>query len=122
MICKELRRKLEKISESSKIIDHGKTLALTCILKKEFYGDVEKILRETLHRDNCEIIVNNIKDGTIFDSGEKYIVIVKGIFYEFYDYDKKSCAFIRLYHLKLDEKEWLALYVDENIDCIWWKG
>ena len=122
MICKELKSRLEKISESSKIIEHKSNFALTCILRKEFYEDVEKILRETLYRDNSEVIVNIIKGGTIIDSGKKYIEIIKGIFYEFYDYDRKSCAFIRLYHLRLNEREWLALYVDENIDCIWWKG
>ncbi len=122
MLCEELRKKLEKISNSSKIIEHEKNHALTCILKKELYEDVNKILKETLYKDNCEVIVNSIEGGTIFDSGEKYIDIVRGVFYEFYNYDKRSCAFIRLYHLKLGEKEWLALYVDESGECIWWKG
>lgn len=68
---------------------------------------------------NGEKIENDISAGSITDCGLKQFEILKGKFFEVYDYDSTTAIFIRLYHVK-GEKEWLALYIDENPDTPWW--
>jgi hypothetical protein len=87
-------------------------------------GDFEKVLdgvNQTIEPvlKNGEKIENNISAGEIVDCGLKQFEILNGKFFEVYDYGSTTAIFIRLYHVK-GEKEWLALYVDENPDTPWW--
>ncbi len=68
---------------------------------------------------NGEKIESDISRGEIVDCGLKQFEILKGKFFEVYDYDSTTAVFIRLYHVK-GENEWVALYVDENPDTPWW--
>jgi hypothetical protein len=78
---------------------------------------IKKTLEPTLK--NGEKIENDISAGEIVDCGLKQFEILKGKLFEIYDYDSTTAIFIRLYHVK-GEKEWLALYIDENPDTPWW--
>ncbi len=102
-------KKFKEYEAASLIFDIGKY--------EDVIEGVNVVLKDIA--EEGEIISSAFGEGEVVDSGAKYLEIVRGMLYEVYDYKALSSAFIRLYHLR-GEKEWLALYVDENPHTPWW--
>jgi hypothetical protein len=112
---------ISDISKTKKI--RGRKSYVTCHATfdvTDFDNVISKIKKATKPvLRNGEKIENDITSGEIVDCGRKQFDILKGKFFEIYDYNKTTAIFIRLYHVKGGE-EWLALYIDENPDTPWW--
>lgn len=76
-------------------------------------------LTEEVARGGEKISVD-VSRGSIVDSGLPQFKIAKGRGIELYDYETTTAAFIRVYHIKSSDNEWIALYVDENPHTPWW--
>jgi len=109
------------ISKTKKIRNGEKYITCHATFKVSDFDNVISKIKETTEPvlKNGEKIENDIATGEIVDCGQKQFEILKGRFFEIYDYDKTTAIFIRLYHVK-GEKEWIALYIDENPDTPWW--
>lgn len=117
----EILRCVGEISKTSKLRGRGKyTAGHATFDSRDFDGVIKRINRAINPLlKNGEKIENDINTGSITDCGLKQFEILKGKFFEVYDYDSTTAIFIRLYHVK-GETEWLALYVDENPNTPWW--
>jgi hypothetical protein len=109
------------ISKTKKIMTRGKYVTGHSTFDVSDYDNVILKIKKTLEPilKNGEKIENDISAGEIVDCGLKQFEILRGKFFEVYDYGSTTAIFIRLYHVK-GEKEWLALYVDENPETPWW--
>jgi hypothetical protein len=112
---------ISDISRTKKIRNREKYVTCHATFDVDAFDNVLLKIKETIEPvlENGEKIENDISSGEIVDCGTRQFEILKGKFLEVYDYDKTTAIFIRLYHVK-GEKEWLALYVDENPDTPWW--
>jgi len=112
---------LADISKTKKIRTKGKYVTGHMTFDVGKFDDVLRRISQTIDPilKNGEKIENDINAGEIVDCGIKQFEILKGKFFEIYDYGSTTAIFIRLYHVK-GEKEWLALYIDENPDTPWW--
>lgn len=121
-LAERILERLEGIAETSSAKRFKEYEAVSLILHSSRYEDVIRGLNEVLDgiAKDGEVISSAFGEGEIVDSGVKHLEVVRGMLYEVYDYKAMSSAFIRLYHLK-GEKEWLALYVDENPHTPWWE-
>ena len=112
---------LAEISKTKKIRTRGKYTTGYATFDVDNFDNVISKIKKVIDPilENGEKIENDIKAGEIVDCGQKQFEIARGKFFEIYDYDKTTAIFIRLYHVR-GEREWLALYVDENPDTPWW--
>ena len=112
---------ISDISKTKKINTRGKYVACHATFDAGDFDNVISKIKETIAPilENGEKIENDIQKGEIVDCGIRQFEILRGKFLEVYDYDKTTAVFIRLYHVK-GEREWLALYIDENPDTPWW--
>lgn len=120
-LAEEIFKSLENISKTSKLRTREKYTAghatfVTGDFDRVLYG-INQTIGPLLK--NGEKIENDINAGEIVDCGLKQFKILRGKFFEVYDYGSTTAIFIRLYHVR-GEKEWLALYIDENPDTPWW--
>lgn len=120
-LVEEILDNLVEVSKTKKIRTRGKYMTGHATFDVGDYDNVISKLKKILGPilKNGEKIENDISAGEIVDCGLKQFEILKGKFFEIYDYDKTTAIFIRLYHVK-GEREWLALYVDENPETPWW--
>ncbi len=120
-LAKKIVGRLKRIADASSARKFKDYEAASLIFDSARYEDVIKGLNEILGEiaKNGEVISSNFSVGEVVDSGTKHSDILRGMLYEVYDYKAMSSAFIRVYHLKKD-KEWLALYIDENPHTPWW--
>lgn len=122
MLTEKILSELKSVSKSQNIRKHGKYIAGSAVFdSKHFDYAADKInFILTPVVASGEKISNEIKAGEIVDSGVKQFKILKGIFIEIYDYKTMTVAFVRLYHIGDKNKEWVALYIDENPSTPWW--
>ncbi len=120
-LAKNVLDRLKGIAETTNLKKFKEYEAASLIFEHERYEDVIKGLNDVLRdiSSEGEVISSTFSKGEVMDSGSKHLDIVRGMLYEVYDYKAMSSAFIRLYHL-VGDKEWLALYVDENPHTPWW--
>lgn len=120
-LVEEILKSLSEISKTEKIRDRGKYTTGHATFDVGDFDNVISKIKEAIKPilKNGEKIENDIGRGEIVDCGQKQFDILKGKFFEIYDYDKTTAIFIRLYHVK-GERGWLALYIDENPDTPWW--
>ncbi len=120
-LAEEMLDSLADISKTKKIRMRGKYTTGHATFDVDNFDNVISKIKEAIGPvlKNGEKIENDISAGKIVDCGLKQFEIRKGKFFEVYDYDSTTAIFIRLYHVK-GEREWLALYVDENPDTPWW--
>lgn len=120
-LAEEILDNLADISKTKKTRTRGKYTTGHATFDIGDFDNVISKIKKTIEPvlKNGEKIENDISAGEIVDCGLKQFEIVRGKFFEIYDYDKTTAIFIRLYHVK-GEREWLALYVDENPDTPWW--
>lgn len=117
----EIIDSLGNISKTKKIRTRGKYITGHATFDVDNFDNVISKIKKTVEPilKNGEKIENDISAGEIIDCGQKQFEILKGKFFEIYDYGSTTAIFIRLYHVR-GEREWLALYVDENPDTPWW--
>ncbi len=120
-LVEEIFEAIASTSKTKKIRTHGKYTTGHATFDMENFDNVVSKIKEATEPilKNGEKIENDISGGEIVDCGQKQFEILKGKFFEIYDYGSTTAIFIRLYHVK-GEKEWLALYIDENPDTPWW--
>ena len=120
-LTEEIFDSLSNILKTKKIRTRGKYITGHATFDVSDFDNVLDVVNQTLEPmlKNGEKIENKISEGEIVDCGLKQFEILRGKFFEVYDYGSTTAAFIRLYHVKR-EKEWLALYIDENPDTPWW--
>ncbi len=120
-LTEEIFDSLVDISKTKKIRTRGKYVTGHATFDVSDFDNVLDVVNQTLEPmlKNGEKIENKISEGEIVDCGLKQFEILRGKFFEVYDYGSTTAIFIRLYHVK-GEKEWLALYIDENPDTPWW--
>ena len=123
------------MSYTRKLIVELKNLTLTSNTKKwdEYYtfsaifnvenyeeilGRTIKFLNESVK--NGEVISCKIHEGIVIDVGMESLKVIDGHFFEIYDYEYLSVSFVRLYKFKQNERCWIAMYVDENLQTPWW--
>lgn len=113
---------LEKICSSKNMRKNKGYVAASMIFDFRHYNAVQKKLNFLLDEiaKSGERISCEISSGAIVDSGIRQFDVLKGVSIEFYDYEKMSAAFIRLYCISNDKKRWVALYIDENPSTLWW--
>ncbi|MFQ5815268.1 MAG: hypothetical protein ACE5G7_02105 [Candidatus Hydrothermarchaeaceae archaeon] len=121
-LAERILERLEGIAETSSAKGFKEYEAVSLIFHSSRYEDVIRGLNDVLGgiAKDGEVISSAFGEGEVVDSGVKHLEVVRGMLYEVYDYKAMSSSFIRLYHLK-GEKEWLALYVDENPHTPWWE-
>jgi|Deesub1362A_J573_1020465.scaffolds.fasta_scaffold00131_52 hypothetical protein len=121
-LTETILQSIENISEDCRIRSREGYTAGYARLKISYYEKVLEKIKQVIGPviKNGEKIENQIADGEIVDSGIKQFEVKRGVFLEVYDYKKTTAIFIRLYHIKGD-KEWLALYIDENPETPWWE-
>jgi len=66
---------------------------------------------------SCELGKGGVVDCTV-----RGFEVLKGHLFEVYSYESLTAAFIRVYLLKDKEREWIAVYIDENPQTPWWSG
>jgi hypothetical protein len=123
MLSQELLSALGELAERKTLREYAHYYAASAFFGKEKYDEVERVILSHLEaRDRCELISCSISSGTIYDSGAVQFHILKGRLFEFYDYTEMSACFIRLYHIRdlSNNKEWVAMYIDENPATPWW--
>ncbi|MEE8168641.1 MAG: hypothetical protein V3T58_07205 [Candidatus Hydrothermarchaeales archaeon] len=120
-IVDEVLAELKDISNTQKTREFGDYLAATAIFDVEYFDEVIRRIESVVAPiiENGEKIFCELNSGDVVDSRVKCFDILRGAIFEVYDYKRMAASFIRLYHLK-GEKEWLALYVDENPHTPWW--
>ncbi len=120
-LAEEIIDSVSDISKTKKIRNREKYVTCHATFDISDFDSVISKIKEVIEPvlKNGEKIENDISAGEIVDCGRKQFEILKGKFFEIYDYDKTTAIFIRVYHVK-GEKEWVALYVDENPDTPWW--
>ncbi len=123
MLTRRLLSHLQHLAERSSFMENAGCYAASAFFSGKDYTEVEKKLSrllESLH--GGELISCEISSGKIIDQREEHFLILRGRFFEFYNYEETSACFIRLYLLKelRGEKVWCAMYVDENPRSPWW--
>lgn len=121
MLTEKILSELKDVSKSQNVRKHGRYIAGSAAFdSKHFEYIASKINLLLATVATGEKISNEIKAGEIVDSGVKQFKILKGIFIEIYDYKTMTVAFVRLYNISDKNKEWAALYIDENPSTPWW--
>jgi len=77
------------------------------------FNSVSKYIRDG------EVIELIVKDGIFIDTGMETLRVKKGFVWEFYYYPKMVHYFIRQFYI-INDREWIALYIDENPLSPWW--
>ncbi len=122
MLTEKILSELKDVSKSQNIRKHGKYITGSAVFDSGHFDYVANRVNSILApvAANGEKILNEIKEGEVVDSGIKQFKILRGIFIEVYDYKTMTVAFVRLYQISDKNKEWLALYIDENPSTPWW--
>ncbi len=81
---------------------------------------IEEILEE--YKGRSEIIKLLINEGYFMDTGIETLKIEYGLIWEIYDYPTFTHYLIRLLKIigKSNNRNWIAIYIDENPDTAWW--
>jgi hypothetical protein len=116
MLTEKILSAFKSISKSQSVREHGKYIAGSATFDSKHFDYVADKINFILApiAASSEKIASEITKGEIVDSGAKQFEILKGIFIEVYDYKATSVTFVRLYLVGDKNKEWLALYIDEN--------
>ena len=123
MLVRELLDAVGEIAERKSVREYSGCLAASAFFEREKYGEVERLILARLEaRSGGELISCRISSGTIFDFCREQFKILRGRLLEFYDYAEMSACFVRLYQLRdpRTNREWAALYIDENPSSPWW--
>lgn len=122
MLTEKIISEFKGISKSQNIRKHGKYTAGSATFDSKHFGYVADRINLVLVSiaASGEKIAGKIAGGEIFDSGVKQFKILRGFFIEVYDYKTMTVAFVRLYQISDKNKEWAALYIDENPSTPWW--
>lgn len=122
MLTEKILSAFKSISKSQSVRKHGKYITGSATFDSKHFDYVADKINFILAPivASGEKIASEITKGEIVDSGAKQFEILKGIFIEVYDYKTMSVAFVRLYQISDKNKEWLALYIDENPSTPWW--
>jgi len=113
---------LKDAAEVKSIRSLGLYRVLSMIFKPEFFNDVAGIVDELTIKAaaNGERISCRISYGEVVDMGSKSIDVTDGFYIELYNYQYTTVYHIRIYKFKSGDREWCALYVDENPETPWW--
>ncbi len=116
--------KLEAFAEEKKLRRFKDYISASVFASAENYEALEVRLEEKLEELSAEgeVIALEVGSGRVVDSGKESFLILRGRVFEYYQYREMISLFLRLYHLKdkRTEKEWVALYIDENPSTPWW--
>jgi len=122
MLIEEIFKKFKKEAAEGNIRENKGTRSCFLIFRKKKTNEIIEHLETILKNKNGEKIICEIKKGEIYDLGKVYFKIKSGTVIEFYDYEKLSSCFIRIYEIQKKESSdsWTALYIDENPSTPWW--
>jgi len=122
MLIEELIREFGEKAYVRKVRCLRSYRTLTLLLKQISFEQVIKRLTEIVKRVlvKGEEISCKISRGDVRDMGLKTLEILRGKFLELYDYEKLCLYFVRVYEFKGNDKKWIAIYVDENLETPWW--
>jgi hypothetical protein len=121
-ILDEIQSGLKEISKVQKVNDEGDFKTGMSIIEGEDTVDIKKKVEKALEKyvPNGEKIITRIWEGEIFDSGKAYFNIMEGYIIEFYEYKTTTSVFIRIYRISDKIKDWIAVYIDQNLATPWW--
>lgn len=121
-ITDDILGSLKDLSKVQKVNQKGGFVAGMAIIESADIGEVEKRIEKALEGriSKGEKIATRLKKGEVVDSGRASFKILGGYVVEFYDYEKTSAVFIRTYLLSDSNKKWIAVYIDENAETLWW--
>jgi hypothetical protein len=121
-ILEEIIDRLKPISKIQNMNQRGDFTAGMSIIEGKSAGEVEIFIESVLdsYLKGGEKIVSRLNKGEILDSGKARFKILGGYVVEFYDYETTTSVFIRNYRISDDIKEWIAVYIDQNMATPWW--
>jgi hypothetical protein len=121
-LVKDIIAAVKDLAQGHQIREEGGYSVVSAFFESTDYDKVWGLISPLLRKqaERGELIEGTISRGGITDSGVSGFEIVKGMFVELYDYPTTTAFFLRLYHLKSDKKEWVALYIDKNPKTPWW--
>ncbi len=121
-VLEEILGSLKSCSKVQKIRSEGEFRAASSIIDGVGIDGVERMIERVLSRysQRGEEIITKIKDGVVLDGGDASFKITGGFVIEFYDYEDTASLFIRNYRISDGDREWVAVYIDENPYTPWW--
>jgi hypothetical protein len=113
---------LKDMAEAKSIRSLGLYRVLSMVFKPSFFNDVASVVDKltTKATANGERISCRISYGEVVDMGLKSMDVTDGFYIELYNYQYATVYHIRIYKFKSGDREWCALYVDENPETPWW--
>jgi hypothetical protein len=121
-ILHEIQESLKPISKTQNSNKRsGFSTAMSII--EDFTLDDARMRIETVlvkYQSKGEKIITVLQNGEILDRGMVHFKILAGFIIEFYDYEHTTSVFIRMYQISDGNKEWLAVYIDQNPKTPWW--
>ncbi len=119
----EIQSALKPLSKvQNKNVREGFTTA-TSIIENSDVESIRRLVETVLapYLANGEKISSTLSKGEIFDGGKAYFEILSGQIIEYYHYPSTTSLFIRIYKISSGEKDWIAIYLDENKNTPWWE-
>ncbi|MEM1546789.1 MAG: hypothetical protein QXY40_04580 [Candidatus Methanomethylicia archaeon] len=120
----ELYDRLKDKADIKSVRSLGLYRVLSMMFKYDFFNDVTSIVDDLTIKAavNGERIKCRLSYGEVVDMGLKSIDVIDGFYIELYNYQSTTVYHIRIYRFKNKDREWCALYVDENPETPWWIG
>jgi hypothetical protein len=121
-LLEEIQASLKEFSKIQNVNVEGEFATAMSIIEGRDLEDVEKRIEDAIERhiQQGEKIVSRLERGEIFDGGQVYFKITAGFVLEFYDYENMTSVFVRNYRISDLDKEWIAVYIDQNTRTPWW--
>ncbi len=123
-LSEDILKELESFAREKKVRRYRDYVSASLFSKAENYNAIEQRIEEKLGKlsGEGEVIAIKIDSGKVIDTGKESFLILRGRVFEYYQYKEMVSLFLRLYHIKdrVTEKEWIALYIDENPSTPWW--
>lgn len=118
----ELHDELKSRAEVKSVRSLGLYRVLSMIFKPEFLNDIVNTVDSLTIKTAAsgERIKCKLSYGEVVDMGLKSMDITDGVYIELYNYESTTVYHVRIYKFKSEDKEWIALYVDENPETPWW--
>lgn len=121
-ILHEIQESLKAISKTQNSNKKGDFSTAMSIIEDFSLDDVRTQIENVLvkYQLKGEKITTVLQNGEILDSGMVHFKIFAGFIIEFYKYEHTTSVFIRTYQISDGNKEWLAVYIDQNPKTPWW--
>ena len=119
MFTERILEELKEISDKQEIKRNSEYIVGFALFTTQYFEEILEGIERALSYRSEKIICRG--KGKIVDSGIKQFEIEKAFFMEYYDYPSATSVFIRVYLIS-DNKQWIALYIDENLITPWWSN